>query len=112
MEIGRGLHSRHILPAPSGKSFIHGGDDRHTSVSVDDSLEGFSHTKEIPGATAGASGVATGLSASSQDQAEGRKGRAKLSSWPSGSSRWKKRSPHSASRGAVDGWNPAARATS
>ncbi len=39
-----------------------------------------------------------------------RKGRAKLSSWPSGSVRWKKRSPHSASRGAVLGWHPAARA--
>src|SRR6202161_3099618 len=32
---------------------------------------------------------------------------AKLSSWPSGSIRWKKRSPHSASRGAVVGWYPA-----
>src|SRR5712671_5875851 len=34
------------------------------------------------------------------------KGRAKLSSWPSGSIRWKKRSPHSASRGTVAGWYP------
>ena len=42
----------------------------------------------------------------------GSKGRAKLSSWPSGSVRWKKRSPHSASRGAVAGWYPAASARS
>jgi hypothetical protein len=40
----------------------------------------------------------------------GSKGRAKLSSWPSGSTRWKKRSPHSALRGTVAGWYPAARA--
>ena len=39
-------------------------------------------------------------------------GLAKLSSWPSGSTRWKKRSPHSASRGAVVGWHPAASARS
>jgi hypothetical protein len=32
-----------------------------------------------------------------------RNGQAKLSSWPSGSVRWKNRSPHSASRGAVSG---------
>ena len=43
---------------------------------------------------------------------EDRKGRAKLSSWPSGSIKWKKRSPHSASRGAVVGWYPAASARS
>jgi hypothetical protein len=40
------------------------------------------------------------------------KGRAKLSSWPSGSIRWKKRSPHSASRGTVAGWYPAPSALS
>src|SRR4051812_45997463 len=55
------------LPAHSGKSFIHGCDDRHTSVRVNDSLEVCSHTKEYPGATAGASGVDTGLGASSQN---------------------------------------------
>ena len=43
---------------------------------------------------------------------EDRKGRAKLSSCPSGSIKWKKRSPHSASRGAVVGWHPAASARS
>jgi hypothetical protein len=43
---------------------------------------------------------------------EDRKGRAKLSSWPSGSIKWKKRSPHSASRGAVAGWHPTASARS
>src|SRR5882762_5729120 len=42
----------------------------------------------------------------------GSKGRAKLSSWPSGSIRWKKPSPHSASRGSVVGWYPAASARS
>jgi hypothetical protein len=42
----------------------------------------------------------------------GSKGRAKLSSWPSGSIRWKKRSPHSASRGTVAGWYPAPSARS
>ena len=42
----------------------------------------------------------------------GSKGRAKLSSCPSGSIRWKKRSPHSASRGSVAGWYPAASARS
>jgi hypothetical protein len=40
----------------------------------------------------------------------GSKGRAKLSSWPSGSTR--ERSPHSASRGTVAGWYPAASARS
>ena len=42
----------------------------------------------------------------------GSEGRAKLSSWPSGSVRWKKRSPHSASWGTVAGWYPAASARS
>ena len=36
----------------------------------------------------------------------GSKGQAKLNSWPSGSTRWKKRSPHSASRGTVAGSYP------
>jgi hypothetical protein len=42
----------------------------------------------------------------------GTKGRAKLSSWPSGSIRWKKRSPHSALWGTVAGSCPAASARS
>src|SRR4051794_40743923 len=37
-------------------------------------------------------------------------GLAKLSSWPSGSVRWKKRSPQGASAGAVSGFRPAATA--
>jgi SAM domain (Sterile alpha motif) len=48
-------------------------------------------------ASCASGGVETNNSRSQGSHTEDRKGRAKLSSWPSGSIKWKKRSPHSAS---------------